>query len=340
MDIRIGNRKYESTRVASAVLDIPYATMVKKVSESKGDFDKLTKMIVDYFKVGLDGKYYKSFAQASLVAGVPATFLQNYVSKYGKDVSTEELLASYNPKGSKYSAGYTICGKEYNTLALASIDLKVPSTWLYRSYALYGESEDLDDAVEGYGKNGRGTKIILQGKEYPSIASLAQEYGVTDVFVHQVLDDFKDDNDRVEMLERNRQEYFCIHNTYVKTPTRIARELGIPVKNVPNAIEDYRKGMTWKKISKKYKANKRKVYGPIVVYGVAVPSLLRITKITGIRRGLVKEYYEQSETTKDFEDQLNERGQKMFGENFTKVEGYANIFEKAFKEGKVYTECL
>lgn len=329
-DVRIGDTVYESARVASLWLGIPYATMISKLREAKGDSDKLTQLIEDYYKVIIDDKYYKSYARASLDAGVPTTYLQKYVQRYGKKIKMADLRESYIPNEDS-GTPCRLLGKEHKSVTSAGTELGVPTTWLYRVLALYGEGDKVDRLIENYGEFTRGHKVLIGDTVYDSFAEAGRKYGATESYVQQIMNQTEDPQEREKILEQCQLPIIKIGNVCVRTHTRIAKELDIPVKSVPDALKDFAKGMSVEKIQNKYRATVRKRYGPFNLYGVVVPSLLQISKVTGIRRGIIKELYDSNPDSESLEKALNKKGEQVYND-FYKCEGYKNKFEKLFRE--------
>ena len=326
-ELKIGDYTYETSRVASIWLGIPFATLSKKIRESNGDSEVLTKLLADYYKVVMDGVPYKSYAQASIVAKVPTPLLQSYVHKHGKKITLKEIQTFYEQSEKGNGKSLIVNGKKYPTLSSIGVDNNIPTTWLYRQVSLKG-IDQLEEIVNSYGTCVLGHKTIVGDKEYRSVAQVAQEYHISEATTLNCIREADGDSEKLEeLLESYKKPIVLIGKKYLRTHNAIARELGIPVKAVPNALEDHKAGLSWEEIIEKYKSAMRPSYGPFEIFNTTMPSILSITRITGVRRGRIKDYYDKG---LNIEDELIKDGERMYGKDFAGTGEYANLFEEAF----------
>lgn len=336
-ELKIGDFTYETSRVASIRLGIPYATLTKKIREANGDSEVLKKSLENYYKVVMDGIPYKSYAQASIVAKVPTPLFQSYVHKHGKKIQSNDVKKYYKQSESGNGKPIIVEGKLYPTLSAVGVTKNIPTTWLYRQVSLKG-IENLDEIVKIHGTGLIGYKTIVGEKEYKSVAQVAQEYHISEATTMNCIKEADGDSEKLEeLLESYKKPIVLIGHKYLRSHTAISRELGIPVKSVPDALKDHFAKMSWDDISKKYKGALRPSYGPFELFHATVPSILAITRFTGIRRGKVKDYYDKG---LDIEKELIREGKKLYGDNFTGQGKYDNLFEEAFARKMSATDII
>lgn len=249
--IKIGDTYFETARVASIVLEIPYATIVKKMQEAKEEGKSLDDKLSETVKVIIDNKPYFSFTKASKEYKIPPAFLRK-ITPENKRLNSKEIKELYYKEKHKSGKEVIIKGVKYDSVVKAGLELGISMPNLYLILQKSKTEEELNERVDKLLEhNKEGKKVEIGNKEYPSIASASREFNITETVVKKIINNESDPSKQLEMILKKANPVVKIENEYCKGKAEIGRLLCIKRSEVDEALEDhFKKGKSWETIKK------------------------------------------------------------------------------------------
>ena len=247
--IKIGDTYFETVRVASIVLEIPYATIVKKMQEAKEEGKSLDDKLSESVKVIIDNKPYFSFTKASKEYKIPPAFLRK-ITPEDKRLNSKEIIDLYYKEKHKTGKEVIIKGVKYDSVVKAGLELGISVPNLYLILQKSKTEEELNERVDKLLEhNKEGKKVEIGSREYPSIASASREFNITETMVKRIINKERDPSKRSEMILKKANPVVKIGNEYCQGKAEIGRLLGIKRSEVEDALEDhYKRSKSWETI--------------------------------------------------------------------------------------------
>lgn len=247
--IKIGDTYFETARVASIVLEIPYATIVKKMQEAKEEGKSLEDKLSETVKVIIDNKPYFSFTKASKDYKIHPAFLRK-ITPEDKRLNSKEIRDLYYKEKHKSGKEVIIKGVKYDSVVKAGLELGISMPNLYLILQKSKTEEELNERVDKLLEhNKEGKKVEIGNKEYPSIASVSREFNITETMVKKIIKKERDPSKRLEMILKKANPVVKIGNEYCQGKAEIGRLLCIKRSEVEEALEDhYKRSKSWETI--------------------------------------------------------------------------------------------